>query len=207
VVSYSKAVELAKQGGPEKAYITLSSDDGFKNNLKAAELCSKHGISMCFFINPALIDEQNHAIIKKHCAYRLHLPAIEMLTSKDLKQIIELNQEIGHHTMNHERVSDLDKSKIQKDTSEGFSFIKKLGVEKVHFAFPYGRESDYSEEFHQDYIDAFESVSSAVRGYHSQALPSNGVIHRDHLVLSWPMAHIKYFIKSAKPVSGDWYDA
>ena len=63
----------------DKPYIAFSSDDGFKNNLFAAEILNNYGASACFFINPGLVEECDFQKIKNHCRNKLHLPPIEFL--------------------------------------------------------------------------------------------------------------------------------
>ena len=55
-ISYSDAIDKILNGAIDKPYITFSSDDGFKNNLRAAEILDDNGAKGCFFISPGIID-------------------------------------------------------------------------------------------------------------------------------------------------------
>jgi peptidoglycan/xylan/chitin deacetylase (PgdA/CDA1 family) len=208
IISHSEGVNILKTGKIDKPYICLSSDDGFKNNLKAAQICHDHKVSMCFFVNPNLIGESNYDIIKVHCKTKLHLPPIAMLGMADIKTILGFGQEVGIHTLEHKHVSEMSLEEFAEDCKLSMAFCSEMEITKPHFAFPYGRHNDYSAAHHRIALkQGFGSISSAVRGYHNDIIDDDTVLHRDHIVLSWPMRHIKYFIASAKEVKGDWYNA
>lgn len=54
-ISYADAVIKILTGQMDKPYMAFSSDDGFKNNLIAAEVLEEFGTTACFFLNPGTI--------------------------------------------------------------------------------------------------------------------------------------------------------
>ena len=66
-ITYNDAVNKILTGTIDKPYITFSSDDGFKNNLRAAEILNRYDAKACFFINPGIVGETNFDKIKKYC--------------------------------------------------------------------------------------------------------------------------------------------
>lgn len=208
IISHSDGVNILKNGEIDKPYICLSSDDGFKNNLNAAQICHDHMVSMCFFVNPNIVVESNYDNIAEHCKTKLHLPPISMLEIADISKILSFGQEVGIHTLRHKRVSEMSLEEFAEDCKHSIAFCSEMGIKEPHFAFPYGRHTDYSAAHHRIALkQGFGSISSAVRGYHNDMIDEETILHRDHIVLSWPMRHIKYFIASAKEVKGDWYHA
>ena len=80
-ISYSEAVERVRTGNIDKAYISISSDDGFKNNLDAANVMAKYGASACFFVNPDTIGLKDPEKIAEFCKRQLNFPPTGRLSS------------------------------------------------------------------------------------------------------------------------------
>ncbi len=57
--SYSASVDMILRGRIDKPYICLSSDDGLKNNTRAADIMDRFGAKACFFICPGIIGEKD----------------------------------------------------------------------------------------------------------------------------------------------------
>lgn len=206
-ISYSEAVEKIISGNIDKPYICFSTDDGFKNNLNSVELFAKFGIKACFFINPSIIDVKDNKRIKDFCRNRLNLPSVEFLTWSDVDRLLELGHEIGSHTMDHADVKKMSLESFRQDCKETMNYLKpRVGLIGIHFAFPYGRFSNFSKEAEQIVFESgFSSCATAERGCHINV--PGGIsrtklcIRRDHLILDWNPDHLDYFmcknIKSA----------
>ena len=78
-ISYSEAVNKILTNKIDKPYISISSDDGFKNNLNVSEILNKYDIKGCFFINPDTIDLKDYQKIKSFCKIYLKQPPIEFM--------------------------------------------------------------------------------------------------------------------------------
>ncbi|MDI1235305.1 MAG: polysaccharide deacetylase family protein [bacterium] len=198
-ISYSDAVNLILQNKIDKPYISISSDDGFKNNLFAAEVLNKYNIKACFFINPGLIDEKNYDKIKEHCAIKLHMPPIEFLSWKEVEHLQSNGHEIGAHTMFHDNVASLTSEQLKADLAACYNSIMIQCGEIRHFAFPYGRFHDFNAIGREAVFEnGFISCASAERGCHinisNQLNNSELCIRRDHIILDWPMEHVNYFL-------------
>lgn len=198
-ISYSDAVNKILSGSIDKPYIAFSSDDGFKNNLRAAEVFNEYNASACFFINPGIIGETHFGVLKKYCTETLCFPTVEFLNWDDVAQLQKWGHEIGSHTMKHMNIAKASESEITDDMGATFRILsKQCGVVK-HFAFPYGRFFHFSNEGRKAVFDAgFTSCATAERGCHiNQPAPISGkdlCIRRDHTVLGWDIGHIMYFI-------------
>lgn len=108
-------------------YVLITFDDGYKNNLEAAEVLSKYGYSALFFISTAYIGKS--------------LDDTEMLNVDDIKKLISLGMEIGSHSHYHKKLSESsykeveENIKISKDLLLSFSPIE-------DFAYPFGNRND-----------------------------------------------------------------
>ena len=198
-ISYSEGVERIKNCNIDKPYIVFSTDDGFKNNINAGKIFSDFGVSACFFINPQILDCANYETIVEHCKTHLHFPPVEFLNWNEINYLQKLGHEIGSHTMNHKNIAQTNDIEIVNDMKECFDIIKKNCGEVKHFAFPYGRFSDFNEIgrkacFESGYI----SCASAERGCHVnhyKSMPYDEIcILRDHVILDWKLTHILYFL-------------
>lgn len=198
-VSYSEAVEKILSGTIDKPYICFSSDDGLKNNLRAANIFKEYGVKSCFFINPAVIGETNKDAIKSFCSERLHLPPVKFMDWKDVEQLQTEGHEIGSHTMSHINVAQTAVSLVKEDIFESYHLITKYCGTVSHFAYPYGRYYHFSEVGRKLVFEAgFTSCASAERGCHitdgSLIANEDLFIRRDHVILDWDIDHIMYFI-------------
>lgn len=206
-ISYSEAVEKILQGNIDKPYACISSDDGFKNNLKAAEILNRYGVKGCFFINPYIIGERSFDKIKEFCSKRLRFPPVEFMNWDDVEKLQREGHEIGSHTMEHINVAATDTDIFRDDTNLTYNILEKQCGTIKHFAFPYGRYFHFNEAARKIVFDAgFISCASAERGCHvnhdAPLAKDKLLIRRDHVILSWPTDHIFYFLaKNAKNAS------
>jgi hypothetical protein len=200
-ISYSDAVKRILSGNIDKPYICISSDDGFKNNLNAAEILNSFGIKACFFICPSVIGVQNFDAISRFCKEKLHFPPIEFLSWDEVEKLQKNGHEIGAHTISHVNIAKLAQSEMEDEIGNCYEVIKHRCGSVQHFAYPYGRYHDYnsiSKKF--SYAIGFKSFASAERGCHivnpqQHIAPGELLIRRDHVILTWPLKHILYFMK------------
>lgn len=199
-ISHSEAVNRILDNKIDKPYICISSDDGFKNNLRAAEIFESFGIKACFFICPAIINETDYNKIKNFCAQRLHFPPVEFLNWKDVDHLLKKGHEIGSHTMTHINCADSLPNVVEEELNSSYRIIReRCGVVK-HFAYPYGRFFHFNEAARNMMFKAgYQSCAAAERGCHVKqaTLPvkENLLIRRDNVVLDWKLSHIKIFLK------------
>lgn len=206
-ISYSAAVNKMLTATIDQPYYVISSDDGFKNNLRAGEILQRYGISACFFINPALIDEKNEEIVKRHCWEQLELPPVAFLNWKEIADLQKMGHEIGAHTMRHMNVAKTNADVFRADCEESLQILTAACGPTPHFAFPYGRFFHFNETARKIVFESgFQSCATAERGCHvnhDQPLQKEELcILRDHIILDWKMSHIRYFLaKNSRTVS------
>lgn len=197
-VSYSEAVNKVVTGNIDRPYLSISSDDGFQNNLAAGRILEEMGISGCFFLNPGLISETNFQKIKQHCFEKLEFPPVAFLTWQEVEQLQEMGHEIGGHTLYHERVLGRSMQDFAADCQKSREQITHNCGEPKHFSFPYGRFTDFSRDAAQIVFRAgYESCASAERGCHVGTTPLSPYevcIRRDHVLPEWPISHVRYFL-------------
>jgi peptidoglycan/xylan/chitin deacetylase (PgdA/CDA1 family) len=201
-ISYKEGVEKILAGTIDKPYIVFSSDDGFKNNLRAAEILGDYNAKACFFINPGIVGETDFEKIKRHCSETLRFPAVEFLNWNEVEKLQQWGHEIGGHTMMHMNIAEASEQKIKDDMGQTFDILKKRCGTVNHFAFPYGRFHHFSAAGRKAVFEAgFTSCATAERGCHVN--PPHGLnntnlcIRRDHIMLGWTLQHIMYFLANS----------
>ena len=206
-ISYNDAVDKILNGSIDKPYITFSSDDGFKNNLRAAEILNEYNAKACFFINPGIIGETNFDKINEFCIGTLDFPPVEFLNWDEVSKLQQWGHEIGSHTMTHMNIAAANTAEITDDMHQTYRILTERCGQIKHFAFPFGRFFHFSEAGRKSVFEAgFTTCATAERGCHINPLtPISGqdlCIRRDHTVLGWDMNHIMYFlINNAKHAS------
>jgi peptidoglycan/xylan/chitin deacetylase (PgdA/CDA1 family) len=198
-ISYSDAVTKILENKIDKSYICISSDDGFKNNLAAAEIMNEYGAKGCFFINPSIIGNSSFIEIEKHCRTRLNFPPVEFMDWNDIEQLQKWGHEIGSHTMEHINVANSEKELFMEDCNKTFDILMEKCGDVKHFAFPYGRFFHFNEMGREVVFNSgFSSCATAERGCHINDVRTLAkeelCILRDHVVLDWNINHIIYFL-------------
>ncbi|WP_299435357.1 polysaccharide deacetylase family protein [uncultured Maribacter sp.] len=208
-ISHSEAVERLLNGNVDRPYISWSSDDGIHSNMIAAKILEKYGASCCFFLNPYSIGLKDDEKLRFFCNKKLELPKVSFLDWDDVYKLQKDGHEIGAHTYEHDRVSDMTAVEFEEDF---FKTDKELTAKcgKIkHFAFTYGKYSDFNKKAYDIvFSNGYESCSSASRGCHisngNQIKKNELFIRRDQIIAGWPLNQMKYFIKaSAKKLSLD----
>jgi peptidoglycan/xylan/chitin deacetylase (PgdA/CDA1 family) len=206
-ISYTDAINKIVSGTVDKPYIAFSSDDGLKNNLKAAEILNEYNAKACFFINPGIIGETNSTTVKNYCYDTLQFYPVEFLTWDEIAKMQQQGHEIGNHTMLHMNVAQASEQEIRDDLSKSLQILRKQCGDVGHFAFPFGRFFHFSKTGRKVVFETgHTSCATAERGCHiNPATPITKeelCIRRDHVVLGWDMRHILYFLaNSAKQVT------
>lgn len=197
-ISHSEGVERVLSGTIDRPYIAFSSDDGFKNNLLGARVLSEYGIKACFFINPGLIGLREVDRIRTICSERFHFPPVEFLRWNEVEELQQLGHEIGSHTMEHRNMGKLEASTVREDLQQSKAILEQHCGPITHFAYPYGRFTDITAQGFRDVFAAgYGSCASAERGCHIASpgwKPEELCVRRDHILLDWPLAHVRYFL-------------
>ena len=196
-ISYTEAVEKILTNDIDRPYMAFSSDDGFKNNLNAAEILESFGTSACFFVNPGSIAMSEYQSVHSFCRDKLNLPPIEFLDWNDLQTLKKGGHEIGCHSMWHENLGAIAPEDVRHDLIQSKSKIESECGEVKHFAFPYGRWCNFNGIGLEIVWEVgYRSCASAERGCHlpsSKTHPDKLVLRRDHFIAQWPTSHMLYF--------------
>ena len=184
----------------DNKYFHLSFDDGFRNVFtNAFPVLKQHNVPAIFFVPSSLVNG-DWKKAKHYCLDTTRYPGIiEMVRWDDLAEMVSAGYEIGSHTRNHARLSNISQDLVlleaeivgsKKDIEE------RLGIECKYISWPYGTWADVDKL-------SLEMVKKA--GYHAcfgafrgSVIPNKTGLYsipRHHFELEWPLSHIKFFAK------------
>lgn len=120
---------------PEKwtgrtAVITF--DDGYVDNLAACEELQKRGMRATWFIVAGSIGQSPRWPADGR-------PAGRLLNAGELREMHAIGMEIGSHTVNHVRLTEVDEVRLMRELSDSKATLEDLlGSTLNSFAYPYG---------------------------------------------------------------------
>lgn len=210
-LSYSDAVEMAANGPIESPYLSISFDDGFESNLRAARLLAKEEISACFFIAPNLVGKDRDELLP---TFGDALGAEQRtLGWGEVEELLELGHEVGSHTLDHAVLSEIPLPEASRQISGSKEMLEKRLGPIQHFAWPRGQFHHFGPELVQEVRAAgYRSCASAVRGAHVSPTPHEDLcLRREHWVTGWPESHVTYLMgrsaRHANDQTGGWPEA
>ena len=110
--------------------VSITIDDGYKDNLIAVKLLEKYNIPYTIYISTGFIGKKQY------------------LSKSDIKQISKSPLcTLGTHSIGHVHLSSIDKSKQYQELSESKQMLEDIiGEEVVDFSYPYGDYNDSAKE-------------------------------------------------------------
>lgn len=196
IIPYRRAIEMITQNNVSRQSVSITFDDGLIAHYHAARVLADLGVSACFFVCPGMMREDPDIRLAEFFRARLLMKPTELMGWSDLHELVELDHEIGSHTLTHPDLSQLDTDAAQREIRESKSEIEsELGVCN-HFAWPYGQLATmpvslirYAHEI------GYESVASAISGCYPSA-PSHldPWIRRVALETTWSRRSLRYLL-------------
>jgi len=121
-------------GKKQGKVVGITFDDGFKNNLThALPILQKFNFSATNYIISQNIGGINHWDINKG------IPENPLMNENEVKQWINGGMEIGSHTQNHVRLTEINIELAKKEMQQSkFDLEKQFGYPVDHFCYPYG---------------------------------------------------------------------
>lgn len=209
-ISYNEAVTRITSDRIDGKYLAFSFDDGLKNCLEAASILEEFGARSCFFVCPDIVGVQSEEQIHRFCRDRLRHGPVEFMNWQDLALLRDKGHEIGGHTIGHIDVAKLPIENVRANLAECRRAIQgKLGSCE-HFAWPFGRFRNFTEEAVQAVFEVgFSSCASGERGTHRPLEPGNSadvkiVLRRQSIEANWRQSHVDFFLDGSKQQSCPW---
>ncbi len=111
------------QNNLDRDTISITFDDGYKDNLIALEICEEYKIPFTLYIATGFIGKNNY------------------LTKEDIKIFSESTQcTLGTHSVTHPHLDTLSYDEQYKELEESKKVLEDIvGYKITHFSYPYGR--------------------------------------------------------------------
>ncbi len=119
--------EIEKIGEQElwkrNRYALITFDDGYKDNLKAAQILQDHSMKGLFFISTAYIGKQ--------------MNGVDMLDKNDIKSIVSYGMYIGSHSHNHYKLAEMERQDVKREAELSVNILSEFS-NIYDFAYPFG---------------------------------------------------------------------
>ncbi|GIH74745.1 polysaccharide deacetylase family protein [Planobispora longispora] len=105
---------------PPKTIVSLTFDDGDATHVLAARMLGKRGMRGTFYVNSGNLGEDDR------------------LTRRQLAAIAKSGHEIGGHTLDHARLTELPPDELRAQICDDRKALMRMGHRATTFAYPYG---------------------------------------------------------------------
>lgn len=120
--NYVDPSNFAKSQNSDGWFITV--DDGNSTDVFLAKFLSTYNFRAVFFINPGLINSQEHSSIA------------------DLRTIVELGHYLGNHSFEHLNLVKLNKTQVLRQIGFSIEWFQRNNFKEIkYFAYPWGRNN------------------------------------------------------------------
>lgn len=190
----------------DRPYFHLSFDDGFRNNLtNAVPILRTLDVPAIFFVPSAMI-EADRETAQSYCLNVTHYRApIEMLTWKDLNNMLAMGFEIGSHTRTHARFSAIsaDPKQMEDEIAGSKKELEdRLEVPCPYISWPYGKMTDADgASLGMVRKAGYSACFGAYRGTIRPGTTDPFCIPRHHFEAQWPLSHVTYFARGKREVA------
>lgn len=153
----------------DKINILLTFDDGYKtwidNCLPELEKFAFKGL---FFVNSGLLDcAEDKTLRDEFYRSKLLISPKEPLTWEGVRRLKAAGHQIGGHTINHVRMSQVSAEEVTREVvTDKHRHEEMLNKTLVAFAYPFGTKKDYTKETMKQVGEAgYQYQFSAVSGF------------------------------------------
>ncbi len=149
-----------------KNKVAITFDDGYRDNFtNAYRILMELEVKACFF----LVTDRIGGLGEFEWVKKLGLPNYHIMNWEQVQCMRETGMTLGAHTARHERLALLQDDEARKTIEESIqSLEEKIGIRPKYFAYPYGRQEDYTpreiETLKENGIEyAFAATYGAIR--------------------------------------------
>jgi peptidoglycan/xylan/chitin deacetylase (PgdA/CDA1 family) len=190
---------------PNRKYIAISFDDGFKSQLKVAQkVLEPSGAKALFFVLPSYINMQSTGekfdflqknlrikVNKNLKIYNNWLP----MKWEDVRYLASKGHTIGSHTLSHPMLSSIrSEQQLNREINRSKKIIEKQLDLQVHwFAYPFGNNKSISPLAYRWITSAYRFCCTGLRGSN---LPSTSAQYlcRDSIDLHAPEYYLNFIV-------------
>jgi hypothetical protein len=114
-ISHSEAVDRVLTGRIDAPYVSFSFDDGLKSSLRAARVLDDFSAPACFFVCPLMVRDTKVATNQEVRFGNERIASAELMSWKDIDELLLRGHEVGAHTMSHPILSQLSAERLAEE--------------------------------------------------------------------------------------------
>jgi peptidoglycan/xylan/chitin deacetylase (PgdA/CDA1 family) len=147
--------EISNNFNTTKKLFSFTFDDGFKNWENVIPIFELHDVIGTFFLNSVFLTDEGNSIFLKNISLK---DESEIISKKIISELVNHNHEIGAHTHNHYKLSNLKFDEFKTEIDTNLLLLSEFSSQINSFAIPYGMRR-YTKREQVDYLkDKFSSV-------------------------------------------------
>ncbi len=181
----------------DKNYFHLSFDDGFHNVVSnALPVLERYGVPAILFVATSFVGADWEDARRYSVDITNNGGAIRTTGWADLRQAVAKGFEVGSHTANHARLSQVGSvEKLRAEIDGSKATVEEMLQADCNFiSWPFGTAADINDAAFCQIAEAgFHGCFSAIRGAASSLETDLLRIPRHQIEFSWPKSHIEYF--------------
>lgn len=142
VVPVAEVYHLLETGTPPPPRtVAITFDDGYADNLHAAEILHEHGLPATFFVATGSVGAASHY------EWDSHLPPLAMMDWAAIRRVSKLGHEIGSHTVSHPDMGVISVDDARRELIESKRILEEHTEKPVRwFAYPFGGAKNFRQE-------------------------------------------------------------
>ena len=114
------AAVSADDGPPASTIVSLTFDDGYASQVKAARALAERGVPATFYLNSGQLGARNY------------------MDPEDVQALVAMGHEVGGHTVDHDRLTEQSPTDERAAICDDRAALQDLGATVTSFAYPYG---------------------------------------------------------------------
>jgi len=143
LIDFEEAMEIVRgERDLRKNKVAITFDDGYRDNFtNAFRILNENDVKACFF----LVTDRIGGLGEFEWVKKLGLPNYHIMNWEQVECLSDSGMTIGAHTARHERLALLQDDESRATIEESIRTLEdKLGMRPKYFAYPYGRQDDYT---------------------------------------------------------------
>ena len=165
--------------------VSLTFDDGAADNYDVRSILAQNNLHATFYISSGLTGTDDY------------------MTGEQLRGLYEDGNEIGGHTLNHVKLTEISGDDLKKEICQDYANLIGYGFSVTSFAYPFGH---YDEEARQTVIDCGYDNARGVSGGQETIPPADKYALRPmpYIVSDTSVSKMMRCITSVEQEGGGW---
>ena len=162
LVSLPEAIARARSGKNDRISVSITFDDGYRDNVWALEYLRYFKLHACFFVSVGHVRDGTAFEHDRRRGFEAARP----MSEAEIRQLAATGFVVGSHGLHHEDFGHLNRAMADRVLRESREVIGEIcGQTPEHFSFPTGRRDNITAETFTLGMKHYPCVYSAYGGY------------------------------------------